>query len=91
MLGYWAIGRVLIATGPASITTMARTQAKIGRSMQKRATVILRCGQCWLIAASAAADALSFRTISTASPGLAFYWLETTSRSPAFRPLLTGH
>src|SRR3954469_639034 len=34
--GYWAIGRVYTATAPARVTTMDRTEAKIGRSMKKR-------------------------------------------------------
>ena len=34
--GYWAIGRVRIDRAPASMTTMAMTQAKIGRSMKNR-------------------------------------------------------
>ena len=36
MLGYWATGRLKIDKVPASITMMAMTQAKIGRSMKKR-------------------------------------------------------
>ena len=36
MDGYCAIGRVRIDRDPASMMTMARTQAKIGRSMKKR-------------------------------------------------------
>jgi hypothetical protein len=35
MLGYCAMGRVVIASAPASITTIANTQAKMGRSMKK--------------------------------------------------------
>src|SRR5579862_270390 len=35
MLGYCAIGSVVMASAPASITTIASTQAKIGRSMKK--------------------------------------------------------
>src|SRR5580704_9268165 len=35
MLGYWAMGRVVMASMPASMITMASTQAKIGRSMKK--------------------------------------------------------
>ena len=37
MLGYCAIGKVAMDRMPASITMMASTQAKIGRSMKKRA------------------------------------------------------
>src|SRR5580704_7208114 len=36
IVGYWAIGKVSTPTMPPSITSMARTQAKIGRSMKKR-------------------------------------------------------
>ena len=36
MVGYWAIGRLRIASTPASMMMMAMTQAKIGRSMKKR-------------------------------------------------------
>src|SRR6185369_10725644 len=35
MSGYWATGRLYIATAPASVMTMEMTDAKIGRSMQK--------------------------------------------------------
>src|SRR5882724_4920517 len=35
MLGYWAMGRVVMASTPANMTTMASTQAKMGRSMKK--------------------------------------------------------
>src|SRR5579862_5933927 len=35
MLGYCAIGSVVMASAPASMTTIANTQAKIGRSMKK--------------------------------------------------------
>src|SRR5579871_412662 len=33
--GYWATGRLSAATAPASVITMDRTDAKIGRSMKK--------------------------------------------------------
>ena len=33
--GYWAMGRLYIATAPASVMTIEMTDAKIGRSMQK--------------------------------------------------------
>src|SRR5215472_15196328 len=36
MSGYWATGRKAIERAPASMITMAMTQAKIGRSMKKR-------------------------------------------------------
>src|SRR5947208_1973660 len=36
MSGYWATGRKAIDRAPASMITMAMTQAKIGRSMKKR-------------------------------------------------------
>ena len=36
MLGYCATGSDRTATAPASISTMASTQAKTGRSMKKR-------------------------------------------------------
>src|SRR5437764_112675 len=36
MAGYCETGRVAMASPPASMTTMAMTQAKIGRSMKKR-------------------------------------------------------
>src|SRR6185437_16628310 len=36
MSGYWATGRKAIDSAPASMITMAMTQAKIGRSMKKR-------------------------------------------------------
>src|SRR5450830_1806605 len=42
IVGYCAIGKVLIATMPANITMMAITHAKIGRSMKKRAMKFLR-------------------------------------------------
>ena len=35
MLGYCAMGSVRMASTPASMTTIASTQAKIGRSMKK--------------------------------------------------------
>src|SRR6185436_20769029 len=35
MSGYWATGRLNIATAPASVMTIEMTEAKIGRSMQK--------------------------------------------------------
>src|SRR5882724_7581660 len=41
MLGYCATGRVLIASPPPSMMTMARTQANIGRSMKKSDTGLL--------------------------------------------------
>jgi hypothetical protein len=34
--GYWAIGKVTMASVPASMMRMAMTQAKMGRSMKKR-------------------------------------------------------
>src|SRR3546814_10928255 len=34
--GYWLIGSLRMDRAPASITTMASTQAKIGRSMKNR-------------------------------------------------------
>src|SRR3546814_14140570 len=34
--GYWLIGSLSMDRAPASITTMASTQAKIGRSMKNR-------------------------------------------------------
>src|SRR5260370_731143 len=36
MSGYCAMGRPVMASAPASMMTMATTQAKIGRSMKKR-------------------------------------------------------
>jgi hypothetical protein len=36
MFGYCSIGRVVIASAPATMMTMAITIAKIGRSMKKR-------------------------------------------------------
>src|SRR5271166_920873 len=33
--GYWASGRLNTATAPASVMTMDRTEAKIGRSIKK--------------------------------------------------------
>src|ERR1700728_2376959 len=41
MLGYCAIGKVLMASPPPSMMTMARTQANIGRSMKKSDTRLL--------------------------------------------------
>ena len=41
MLGYCAIGKLRIEIMPASMITIATTQAKIGRSMKKRAINIL--------------------------------------------------
>lgn len=38
MLGYCAMGSVLMASAPPSIMTMASTQAKIGRSMKNSDT-----------------------------------------------------
>ena len=35
MLGYWAIGRLKIATMPASMITAAITMANTGRRMKK--------------------------------------------------------
>src|SRR3569833_4149058 len=40
MLGYWAIGSVASASPPASMITMAITQAKIGLSMKKLTTFV---------------------------------------------------
>src|SRR5688572_17469483 len=42
MLGYCAIGSVAMDMTPPSITMMARTQAKMGRSMKKRAMAFSR-------------------------------------------------
>src|SRR5262245_37890681 len=42
MSGYFSSAKVLMARVPASITTMAITQAKMGRSMKKRAMRLLR-------------------------------------------------
>src|SRR5450830_231539 len=42
MAGYCAIGSVKTEIAPASITMMARTHAKMGRSIKKRAMVIFR-------------------------------------------------
>jgi hypothetical protein len=36
MVGYCSIGRLVAAMPPASMVTMAMTQAKTGRSMKKR-------------------------------------------------------
>jgi hypothetical protein len=36
MFGYWLIGIFTSDNAPASMATMAKTQAKIGRSMKKR-------------------------------------------------------
>src|SRR5512147_2747139 len=44
MAGYWETGRRTIESAPASITRMPITQAKIGRSMKKRATALPRAG-----------------------------------------------
>src|ERR1700729_424962 len=41
MLGYCAIGRVLMASAPPSMMTMARTHANIGRSIKKSDTSLL--------------------------------------------------
>src|SRR5271154_4425295 len=41
MLGYCAMGSVLMARPPANITTMASTQAKIGRAMKNSDTLTL--------------------------------------------------
>ena len=45
MAGYCATGSVAIASAPASMMTIAMTQAKTGRSMKKRdmACRLLRC------------------------------------------------
>ena len=50
MLGYCAIGSVVMASAPASMITMAITQAKMGRSMKKLTTCappigLRRCGR----------------------------------------------
>ena len=36
MVGYCSIGRLVAAMPPASMVTIAMTQAKTGRSMKKR-------------------------------------------------------
>ena len=44
MAGYCETGRVVMAMAPAIMMTMAMTQAKMGRSMKKRATGYLALG-----------------------------------------------
>src|SRR5262245_61018440 len=46
MGGYWARGRLKTASEPASVMTMDRTAAKMGRSMKNRANMVgsLRVG-----------------------------------------------
>ena len=50
MVGYCAIGRLRAAMPPASMMTMAMTQAKIGRSMKKRDSAMALAYGCWRLA-----------------------------------------
>ncbi len=79
MAGYCATGSVAIASAPASMMTIAMTQAKTGRSMKKRDMRRLL---------PAAADAAATRAMP---PGRTFCTPSTITRSPAVRPDVTSH
>ena len=94
MAGYCEMGSVLMASAPASITTMANTQAKIGRSMKK-----LTMARAYSAAVGGVAPAC--RTVfsvggwyssgCTLPPGFADWIPSTMIRSPAFSPVVTTH
>src|SRR5262249_52326538 len=95
MLGYCEMGRVLMASAPASMTTMASTQAKIGRSMKK-----LTMARAYSAADGGVAPACRtvfsvggglYSSATTLVPGFADWIPSTMTRSPAFSPAFTTH
>ena len=86
--GYCSTGRPTRAARPASVTTIDRTLAKIGRRMQKSEITGRAPGQSlaagfWPAAACAAA-ASSGDSAFTGTPGASFRPPSTTMRSPSF-------
>src|SRR5579871_6168447 len=105
MLGYCAIGKVLTASPPANMITIAITQAKIGLSMKKLTTCVPAYEPGWAgaVAGVALPGALGAALASlgagswgnsctvTGEPGLANCTPSTMTRSPAFSPAVTSH
>src|SRR5262244_2759986 len=95
MLGYCDMGSVRMASAPASMTTMANTQANIGRSMKK-----LTMAGTYSAAVGDVTPAC--RTVfslvgglyssgTTLVPGFADWIPSTMTRSPAMSPEFTTH
>src|SRR5690349_596219 len=94
MLGYCAMGRVVMASAPASITTIASTQAKIGRSMKKltmaaaHSAAVWRGVAAWRVVLSRGGW---YSSAITLAPGLADWIPSMITRSPGVRPEETSH
>src|ERR1700752_1969379 len=95
MAGYGEMGRVLMAITPASMTTMASTQAKMGRSM-KKLTMARAYSATFGDVTPACCTGLSlggglYSSGTTLLPGFADWIPSTMTRAPAFSPVATSH
>src|SRR5690606_4534412 len=91
MSGYWAIGSEKMAPIPLSITIVARTQARIGLSMNIRDSMaqraVLRAGAFW--PGGATRCGVFAGTGLIAAPGLRLPVPWTMTRSPGLTPAVT--
>src|ERR1700678_2944064 len=94
ILGYCAMGRVVMASAPISMMTMAITQAKTGRSIKK-----LTMAGAYFAGPSAAAgggcaafeSGGRYSSGATLAPGFADWIPSTMTRSPGLSPEDTNH
>src|SRR5579863_2359132 len=95
MLGYCAMGSVVMASAPASMITMASTQAKMGRLMKKLTMAAAHSVAVWAAAAAWRGLFCSaggrYSCAITLVPGLADCRPSTITRSPALSPEVTNH
>src|SRR3569833_3191563 len=93
MGGYCATGRVATERPPASMITIAITQAKMGLSMKKLTTgaALLEVEPGVAPEATAGVAGVDCSSGFTVAPGLAYCSPSTMTRSPAFRPSVTRH
>src|ERR1700735_1697825 len=94
MLGYCAMGSVVMASVPISIMTMAITQAKTGRSMKKVTMAGAYFAESWAVAGGGCAfssPAGRYSSGATLAPGFADCMPSTMTRSPGLSPDDTNH
>src|ERR1700719_1255977 len=94
MLGYCAMGSVVMASAPISMMTMASTQAKTGRSMKKLTMAGGYFAAAWAVAAGGCAVFSSggrYSSGTTLAPGFADWIPSTMTRSPGLSPEVPNH